>query len=444
MLRPVPLRLWFAVLSAGVTGLSGGRAAEDAAEPPSAPTDVRLSPERIALSLTPTPARSVAVTWRTVGKPAAAWVQVAESAAQPPRGDAARRLAARSEAVPIDASRTVWHHSVVIDELAPGRRYAYRVGDGQANWSEWSQLRTAQAEAAPFRFLYFGDPQNDLKEHCARVFRAAQRQAPDAAFYLVAGDLVTATIVDEQWGDLFYAAGWLPREVPGLATPGNHDYGQFLVGGRRQKTASPLFRAHFTQPENGPPGLEETTYFVDYQGVRFVSLNGNERLEDQARWLDSLLADNPHRWTIVFMHQPVYSTGKNRDNPKLRDALVPVYDRHRVDLVLQGHDHSYGRTRPLRAGRPVAPGESGTVYTVSVSGPKFYPVNPAHAALMARIDTGVQLFQVISVAGDRLQYEAWTVTGERFDAFELVKAPAGRLGVTSVPAPLMTEASVRP
>jgi 3',5'-cyclic AMP phosphodiesterase CpdA len=122
------------------------------------------------------------------------------------------------------------------------------------------------------------------------------------------------------------------------------------------------------------------------------------------------------------MHQPVYSTGKNRDNPKLRDALVPLYDKHAVDLVLQGHDHSYGRTHKLRAGARVAPDERGTVYAVSVTGPKFYPVNPQHAALMAKIDTGLQLYQVISVRDGSLRYEAWTVTGELHDSFELEKA----------------------
>jgi 3',5'-cyclic AMP phosphodiesterase CpdA len=160
--------------------------------------------------------------------------------------------------------------------------------------------------------------------------------------------------------------------------------------------------------------------------VRFVCLNGNERIADQVAWLDSLLARQPARWTIVFMHQPVYSTGKNRDNPKLREALVPLYDKHSVDLVLQGHDHSYGRTHPLRGGVRVrvGAGERGTVYAVSGTGPKFYPVNPQHAALMAKIDSGLQLYQVISVNGPVLRYEAWTATGVLHDSFELKKAAA--------------------
>ncbi len=382
-------------------------------------------PERLNLSLTSLPATSTAVTWRTslaVAKPV---VQLTRAVPQSVLADAARIVVAQTEVVAADASTTVWHHSAVLDGLEPGALYAYRVGDG-TTWSEWSHFRTAQATPRPFRFLFFGDPQNGVKEYCTRVFRAGYARAPDAAFYLVAGDLVTTTIADELWGELFHAIAPLAPVMPGLNSAGNHDYGNFLVRGQKVKTVSPLFRAHFTQPENGPAGLEETTCYVDYQGVRFVSLNGNDRVEEQVAWLDRLLQDNPNRWTIVLMHQPVYSTGKERDNPKLRAALVPVYDKHAVDLVLQGHDHSYGRTFKLRGDQRVKDDERGTVYCVSVTGPKFYRVNPQHAALMAKIDTGTQLFQVIAIDGGNLAYESWTATGELYDSFQLTKAAASR------------------
>ncbi len=384
-------------------------------------------PERIVLNLTPEPATSIAVTWRTRQPAAAPVVQVARATARPTLTEGARSVPARSETVSTGGDTQAWHHSAVLAKLAPDTLHAYRVGDGTA-WSEWSQFRTAKAAPSPFRFLFFGDPQNGLKDYCTRTFRAAFAHAPDAAFYLIAGDLVTTTIDDQLWGEYFYATDVLNRVMPGLSTPGNHDYTRLVLGGQERKAASPLYRAHFTQPENGPPGLEETTYAFDYQGVRFVCLNGNDRLPDQIAWLDRVLAVGRPRWTLVLIHQPVYSTGKTRDNPKLRDALVPVYDRHGVDLVLQGHDHSYGRTFKLRAHQRVPDDAPGTVYVVSSAGPKFYPVNPQHAGLMARLDSGLQLYQVIAIDGDRLQYESWTVTGERFDAFTLTKpaAPAPR------------------
>jgi acid phosphatase type 7 len=168
-------------------------------------------------------------------------------------------------------------------------------------------------------------------------------------------------------------------------------------------------------------GLEEETYFIDYQGTRFVMLNGNEKFDDQAKWLDRVLASNPQRWTVVAIHQPFYSTGKNRDNPTLRKLFVPIFDKYSVDLVLQGHDHSYGRTYKLRNGSVVKGNGKGTVYVVSVSGPKMYELNPANKSIMVKTGTGRQLFQVISVDKNLLKYESFTSTGDLYDSFELKK-----------------------
>ena len=85
--------------------------------------------------------------------------------------------------------------------------------------------------------------------------------------------------------------------------------------------------------------------------MRIVSLNSNERRsksyadkEAQAAWLDRVLTDNPNRWTVVTFHHPVFSPAKDRDNPDLRRLWQPVFDKHKVDLVLQGHDHTYARS----------------------------------------------------------------------------------------------------
>ena len=180
-----------------------------------------------------------------------------------------------------------------------------------------------------------------------------------------------------------------------------------------------LWRAHFTLPENGPDKLEETAFYIDYQGVRLIFLNGNRKYEEQVEWMESLLSNNRNRWTIVAIHQPFYSTGKKRDNPKLRELFLPLIDKYTVDLVLQGHDHSYGRTYKLRNGKIVDDSEKGTVFVVSVSGPKFYVLNERCRHLMKKVGTDVQLFQVITVDKDVLRFESRTVTGELYDSFKL-------------------------
>ncbi len=54
-----------------------------------------------------------------------------------------------------------------------------------------------------------------------------------------------------------------------------------------------------------------------------------------------------------MFHHPVYPSHPWRDTPALREHWVPIFDKHHVDLVLQGHDHAYLRTYPLRGHRRV-------------------------------------------------------------------------------------------
>jgi hypothetical protein len=234
---------------------------------------------------------------------------------------------------------------------------------------------------------------------------------------LHAGDLVNRANRDAEWGEWFGAGGWLNAMIPSIVTPGNHEY-----DGEPEESLSHHWRPQFALPENGPPGLEETAYWIDYQGVRMVSLNSNERHQEQAAWLDQVLARNPNTWTIVTFHHPIFSSGKDRDNPRLRRLWKPVLDKYAVDLVLQGHDHTYARTglrvpENVNAGVNVLSGS--TVYVVSVSGPKLYELQ--RAPFVQRAASGAQLYQIIHIDNDRLTYEARLATGELYDAFTLVK-----------------------
>ena len=394
-----------------------------------APLDNKI-PDRIILNLTESPATSQAVTWRTAGAVSAPRAQIEPAAELNEVGKNPITVDAVTEAVTTYIGETIYSHSAVFKSLAPDTLYEYRVGDGET-WSEWSQFRTAADSFQPFRFVFLGDPQNDLKSVCSRIFRAAYAKAPDARFWLFTGDTVNVGDADDQWGEFYYALGWIPRTTPMILLPGNHEYKKISNQPPKieankpisleQRGLTALWHPQFTLPENGPKGLEEEAYFLDYQGVRFVMLNGNEGLEDQAKWLKKVLENNPRRWTVVSIHQPFYSTGEDRDNPYNRQLFVKLFDKYNVDLVLQGHDHTYGRSYKLRNGARVGDNEKGTVYVVSVSGPKTYDVSKRFESILAKSGTNRQLFQVIGVEADILKYESYTATGELYDSFELSK-----------------------
>ncbi|MCA9231309.1 MAG: exo-alpha-sialidase [Planctomycetales bacterium] len=387
-------------------------------------------PERMLISWKGDPATSQAVTWRTDTSVEHAFAQIAVAEDGP-------LFVEKAKAAQVEATTTLvktdlgprYYHAVNFTGLEPETLYVYRVGD-RTNWSEWTHFRTASQQPKPFSFVYFGDAQNSLKSHWSRVFREAFADAPRASFMLHAGDLVNSGNRDAEWGEWCAAGGWVNGTIPTIAIPGNHEYDLNRVNPTPEevesgdKTLCRRWGARFEFPENGPPELLETCYYFDYQGVRFVGLNSMEDYDLQALWLDGVLAENTNRWTVVTHHHPVYSASVRRDNPELRDAWQPIYDKYKVDLVLTGHDHSYGRTNQKMYGDNEATGvrvqseEGGTVYVVSVSGPKMYERNNFPFVRRAE-DT--QLYQIISVEGDQLRYQAKTATGALYDAFTLKK-----------------------
>lgn len=395
------------------------------------------SPDRIVLTWTGDPATSQAVTWRTndvAGDPIA---EIAPATAVPTyssggginEGFAAAAITVPAETTVLHAELgTARYHSAEFTELRPETMYAYRVGDGEI-WSEWFHFRTASRTPKPTTFVYVGDAQNALKSYWSRLIRQAYTQAPDADFLLHAGDLVNHADSDMEWGEWMYAAGWINGMLPSIATPGNHEYTRDVEDGPRRLSVH--WRPQFALPAHGPKGLEETVYHIDYQGIRIISLNSNERREDQVAWLDSVLTDNPNRWTVLTFHHPVFSAARGRDNESLREHWLPVIDRHQVDLVLQGHDHTYGRTGNVAEGTTVRDADRGTVYVVSVSGPKMY--RSQEHPLMRRLGEDTQLFQVIHVDGGHLTYRAYTAVGELYDAFDLRKQPDGTNRLLELP-----------
>jgi 3',5'-cyclic AMP phosphodiesterase CpdA len=309
--------------------------------------------------------------------------------------------------------------------LTPETLYAYRVGDG-VHWSEWIHFKTASSQAKPLSFLYFGDAQNDLKSMWSRAIRGAYSKMPEANFMIHAGDLINRANSDHEWGEWFYAGGWVYSSMPSIATPGNHEY---YRNAERETLLSKHWQPTFTLPENGPENSKETVYYVDYQDTRLISLNSislqisPEDSAAQVNWLTELLENNDQKWTVVTMHYPIYSSKRGRDNKRLRNALQPLFEEYKVDLVLQGHDHTYARGTNLPLGNKTTT-IGGPIYVVSVSGPKMYDVGLED--WMQRAASNTQLYQLIHIEDNKLTYEAYTVTGELYDAFELDKQQNGR------------------
>lgn len=270
---------------------------------------------------------------------------------------------------------TVYHH-VDLRHLDPGTTYHYRLTHAGGAPVKGT-FRTAPARNRRFRFAAFGDM--GVNAAAAAHVALINRMKPDFSF--VVGDLCYA---DSSGGtgaggpatqDFAVWDRWLTQiqssasRSPWMTTVGNHE---MEAGNGELGYAGYLDR--FELPGNGAAGAP-VTYSYTYGNVGFVALDGNDASYEisrnrgyvgsaQDRWLDRTLKHlraKPHLdFIVVGFHNCMYCTnlvhGSDGGN---RDRWEPLFDRYGVDLVVNGHNHCYERTHPVRDGRPVTEAPTG-------------------------------------------------------------------------------------
>lgn len=373
-------------------------------------------PDQVVLTWAGDPRTSQAIQWRTARSVNRGAALVIESGRDHRPLAEWRRIEAETTTLTSISTANdpvVHRHTAVVDGLQAATTYTYRVGDGRSrHWGPPVRFTTAPEGPADFGFVYMGDAQNGL-DTWGRLVRGAFRSRPDVAFYLMAGDLVDRGNERDDWDDFFHNARGVFDRRTLVPVIGNHE----CQGG--QPT---LYLGQFALPRNGPPDLPaERVYAFEYGNALFVVLDSNLPPEKQTDWLEDRLRTSDARWKIVSYHHPAYSSAPNRDNVRLRELWTPVFDRHGVDLALQGHDHAYLRTHPIRGGQRVENPAAGTTYIVSVSGTKLYPQADRPETVVGF--TNVATWQVLDlrIAGDRLTYRSYDRRGTLRDDFVIDK-----------------------
>jgi 3',5'-cyclic AMP phosphodiesterase CpdA len=104
-------------------------------------------------------------------------------------------------------------------------------------------------------------------------------------------------------------------------------------------------------------GLPDLPYSKQLPGVQLLFVDGNRPDQAQADWLQARLSAPGPRFRVVVFHQPAWSCSNHdsdeeidrsdeeidRSDEEIDRRWVPVFERHRVALVLNGNDHNYQR-----------------------------------------------------------------------------------------------------
>jgi len=374
-----------------------------------------LAPHSIVTTFKGSPQTSRAFAWHTESPEAATVLQLA-----PGSGISAFEgkdvMTFHGQTSQIDAGERGMQgvHKVEATDLVPGTRYTYRVGNGEKNgWSQPAEFETEAKEIKEFTFINVTDSQgitdDDFKIWGDTLGKAFET-FPDAKFIVHNGDLTEYPEDEGAWYSFFqHARTWL-GSYPLMPVTGNHDE----IDGKADH-----FLSHFDLPENGEKSSNPgTSYSFDYGPVHFVFLNTESKVKKQTEWLRADLASTNQPWIIVALHQGPYG-GKQKNS--IVENWVPLFDEFGVDLVLQGHNHEYSRSYPLKGNQIVEEGE-GTVYVVTnASGSKLNKKKNDLFYHRVHLQNGKPMFAGIRIQENTLSYEAYDIEGKSIDAFMIRK-----------------------
>lgn len=255
---------------------------------------------------------------------------------------------------------------VTVTGLTENTTYYYQYENNGA-WSAPTKYTTNSF--SKFKVLLVGDPQigasvgrtpaESTSEQTAEIaarndaynwnatLNSAMAANPDASFLISAGDQINVGDDKTNQQEIEYAGYLFPsvlRSLPVATTIGNHDSG------------TTNYKMHFNNPnqftEEKSPSVAGNGYYYTYGNALFIVINTNNyNCADHEALIKKAIAANPNaKWKILTFHQDIYGSGKDHsdsDGIVLRTQLTPIIDKYDIDVVLQGHDHTYSRTYQL-------------------------------------------------------------------------------------------------
>lgn len=238
--------------------------------------------------------------------------------------------------------------------LQPGTDYQFRIGKD----SPLYRFRTMPAKATDaVSFISGGDC--GVNQHTVANNIQAARQDP--AFAVIGGDLAyeNGTSVATHLGFLRnYSKTMIGRDgrlIPLLACLGNHEVnGGYTTKREKAPFFYSLFDGLFT--DTGYATLD----FGQYLSIVLLDTGHTSAIAgDQTFWLETQLKDRrDHPHTMIVNHVPAYPTARRWESLLLsagtgepnRKHWVPLFEKYRVPVVLEHHDHTFKRTKPLIGG----------------------------------------------------------------------------------------------
>lgn len=284
-------------------------------------------------------------------------------------------------------------------DLTPGTEYAYTVERGNSTWDGAFRTPTGPDDTVRFDVLGSSGVSNDAQHAIA-----AQMLADDPDFVLHTGDVVFPRGALCHYGLRYF--GPYEELLPNAAVAP-------AIGEVDLKASDgSAFREAFALD---PSSNTELYRSFDYGPVHVIVLNSElyedddrDGIDQQRAWLsEDLAASNDAPWTVVVLHQPLYSSTKGAASDEIRSDLGPIFAENDVDLVLSGHARNYERFQP----------DGGVTYIVTGGGGADTQGFEANRTSVAATD--VHHFLSIEASPTELSARVIGADGGTIDTFDL-------------------------
>jgi predicted MPP superfamily phosphohydrolase len=264
-------------------------------------------------------------------------------------------------------------HQIIIDKLNPSTQYFYSIASSngvlQGDKDNFFVTSPSATTSQTVRIWALGDMGMGTETQ-SKVYQQYLKFAGNnyTNLWLLLGDNAYAQGYDWEYQQRFfeyYQTERLMKQTVIFPSPGNHDY----TPTTNRVIEDPIldYFKIFTMPTNGEiggvPSKSKAYYSYNYANIHFISLDsyGIESLDKylyspdskQMKWLEEDLKANKQKWIIAYWHHPPYSMGSRNsdtenDLKSIRENVVPLLEKYKVDLVLNGHSHTYERSQMIK------------------------------------------------------------------------------------------------
>jgi acid phosphatase type 7 len=300
-------------------------------------------PRQVLLTWQSDPSTSMTITWRTDKQ------EVPNVLRYSDRPDARQKKWITTKPTTFSFEETkAWLHTIELKNLSPDKDYYVTID--HPTHPESFHFRTLPDDKSRKELVFLAGADSRSRRDVRReVNTLAAKESPD--FVIFTGDFINTALSEEQWDEWF--DDWHEqmitsngRRIPIIPAIGNHE----VAGGYLQpKDKAPFYINRFIVPE------PRTKYVLKLSPeLVLVTLDSDHIFEvtSQNQWLDSVLtAYADIKWKIVQYHVAAWPSVRDFDGEipvKIRKEWIPILEKHKVNLVLEAHDHAYKKTVPIR------------------------------------------------------------------------------------------------